>query len=467
MVRPVMAQPAPRDEPVHPPTPTEGANARREAGDGGAVLSAPRAPLQVTVRGRQVLELARARLSAGSAPGRWLVGMRWVAIGGMLCTILAGRLLVPTLDIGPLLALLGLLAIGNVGWTLALRRAAPEVPGTVGAQIAVDVAALTALLWFSGGVTNPFASFLIFHIVLAGLLGSRSTAVAVTLLAIASALLLGRAPTLLPPGSGLDPLGSMISLVALGAFTGFFVLLYARRLAELREAGARAEKLAALGRQMAAMSHELNTPLGTIHLAGSELVLLGEEAGNPEITGLARTVAAEARRASDVIGLMRGYIRADARREVVELSRFVEEAARAELDRLGFRGERVLELGGPCPMPVLAPALRQILSNLLSNAVEAMGRCPHPRIAVRLSAEPEQVVLVVEDNGTGVSPAILPRLGEPFQTTREERGGMGLGLYVSSQLAGQLGATLRLESEASRGTRVTLSLPRPQAARGG
>lgn len=419
----------------------------------------------VPVRGsRRILGLAKARLDDPSEPARWLVTLRWMAIGGMLATVLAASRLVPALPTAALLGILGSLALVNVGWAMLHERLPEERADTVGVQIALDVVVLTALLWITGGVGNPFASFLIFHIVLAGLLGSRRTALLVTVMAMVASAVLFFAPPL-PLAGRLDEAGARltggaVALIALGVFTGFFVLLYVQRLEQLRAQGTRSEKLAALGRQMASMSHELNTPLGTILLAAEELRALGREAGNEDVGLLAGTIRDEARRASDVIGLMRGHVRADAADEEVELASYLRALADRELDRVGFDGAREYRLDEPVRMKVLKVALGQILTNVLVNAVEATSGETRPELTLELNVLPERVEIHLRDNGHGVSPALLPRLGEPFETTKTAQGGMGMGLYVSTLLAGRMGGTLRLESEPERGAQVTLSLPR-------
>ena len=84
------------------------------------------------------------------------------------------------------------------------------------------------------------------------------------------------------------------------------------------------------------------------------------------------------------------------------------------------------------------------------------------RVEVDVWDDGATVAVAVKDNGPGITDELLPRLGEPFQTTKEDSGGTGLGLYVSGLLAEKMGATLQLESKPGEGTRVTLSLQRAQ-----
>ncbi len=410
-------------------------------------------------RGTALLSPARPPSSADA--DRWLIRLRWMAIGGMLATTLIASRLVPDLDLGPLLGVLGGIVALNVAW-IAVVVSRVDKPPLVRQQVVVDVVALTAMLWFSGGASNPFAAFLTFQIVLAGLLCGGRMSVVVAGLVLAAIAISWFAPPLPLEGAPLGAadvrrIGNLVSLVSLAAFIGFFVIVYVQRIEQLRADNERNEKLAMLGRLVGAMSHELNTPLATILLASKDLVEVGGELGSVETTRLASTIVEEAQRAADVIGLMRGHVRPDQLGEPVELGAFVNILAARELDRLGFHGDRVIDVEAVLAT-VPRAGFQQILSNLITNAVQATAAMPAPRIEVRVRARGGRVETVVADNGPGIDRALVGRIGEPFQTTKE--GGMGLGLYVSSVLAERMEGTLALEAGDSSGTRVTLTVPR-------
>lgn len=424
---------------------------------------------------------------------RWLVQLRWAAIAGMTATVVVARSFAPRLETTPLFLILGLITLVNLGWMVAIRRAqsraaegAPGFPdaaadlrpldGTppqasapashfVEAQIIGDVLALTAMLWFAGGVLNPFAAFLAFQIALAGLLCTHRTTLGIALLTLAVILVLTQAAPL--PLEGLPgerarsiKLAEIVSLVALTAFLAVFVSVYTERLESVRRESARNEKLAMLGRLVGAMSHELGNPLATVLLASHDLADLCRELGNAEAERLAGTIESEARRASDIIGLVRGHIRPDLTSERVELTSFVRSFASAELGRLGFRGECVFNLPEPVSVMVLKPAFGQVLLNVLTNAAEASAVSSAPSIVVSVLRHGDAAEVVVEDSGPGFSEEMLARAGEPFQSTKEAQGGMGLGLYVSSVLARRMNALLRVENAQAGGAKVTLSIGR-------
>lgn len=411
--------------------------------------------------------------ASSESADRWLIQLRWLALAGMAATVVVARLLVPAIALTPLLFVLGGIVIVNLGWMTAVRWVPRDgAPRWVAAQITLDSTLLGALLWWSGGLHNPFAVFLAFQIVLAGFLCKSRTAMRIALVAVAMVALLCWAPSLpldsAPLGrERIEVLGGLSSLASLIWFLGFVSVVYTKRIEELRREGARNEKLAMLGRLVGGMSHELSTPLATILLGSNELVDMTRE-GDPEAARMARTIADEARRASDIIGLLRGHIRPDQRAANVNLCELCPAYAAKELDRLGFSGERVFVGLEPVLATVLEVGLCQVLTNLLSNAVQATSPegLRARRIEVAVVVKGGWIEVSVTDDGPGFSAEILERLGEPFHTTKEDQGGMGLGLYVSSVLAKRMHAALRVENAEEGGARVTLLLPVREDARG-
>ena len=403
--------------------------------------------------------------SSESADG-WLIQLRWLALAGMTATAVVARLLVPAIALGPLLLALTGILVANLGWTVAVRWAPHNgAPRWVAPQITLDGLLLGAVLWWSGGLHNPFAVFLAFQIVLAGFLCASRTAVRIALLAVATTVVLCWAPALpldsAPLGRDrIEVLGGLGALASLIWFLGFVSVVYTTRLEALRREGARNEKLAMLGRLVGGMSHELATPLATILLGSNELVPM-IRSGDAEAVTMAQTIAAEAQRASDIVGLLRGHIRPDQRATRVNLCELVPAYAAKELDRLGFKGERVFVAPEPVLAAVLEVGLCQVLTNLLSNAAQATSPDGHVarRIEIAVTVRAAWIEVSVTDDGPGFSAEIVERLGEPFHTTKEDQGGMGLGLYVSSVIAKRMNAVLRIENAEEGGARVTLLLP--------
>ncbi len=435
----------------------------------GAPPDRPSDPGEVVPAGRTAI-VAPELASSEDPADRWLVWLRFFAVAGMAATILGADRLVDGLDVTALMSVLLAIGASNVVWLTLIswrgraQRAGPDRPAGrryVEVQLAVDVLSLGAMLWFAGGVANPFTMFLTLQIALAGLLCTPTATLGITGMTLCVAGVLTLAPPLPPLSDGLWRLAMVVAVASLATLLGAFVAVYAARLSRLRAESARNERLAVLGRLVGSMSHELNTPLATILLLSRDLERFRADMSPEDIDHLASSIAREAQRANDIVGLVRGHVGADQAAETVELCGFVEELARAELGHLGFAGELRFDLERPLHAAIMRRPLVQVIANLLRNAAEASLLGRKRRITVSVREVEGRVAVGVEDRGPGFSPEVLGRLGEPFQTTKEAQGGMGLGLYVSALLAKQMGATLTAEALRGGGARVTLWVGAP------
>ncbi len=420
---------------------------------------------------RRVVWLAGRRPLLGGSLGEWLIGLRWIAVLGMLATTLVARRFVPGLPLAAILSVLAITASSNVVWIWLLQRrplhaGSAASTSVIALQIACDVVFLGGVLWLTGGVENPFSIFLTFQVALAALLCGGTTAVAIAALATAVATALSFAPsipweTAVVPVFQLTRLARLAALVGVATFVGVTAYLSRQRLEAARAVSARNERFAVLGRLMGGMAHELNTPLATIVVASDELVAAGHEAhldDGGEIERLSTTISQEAKRASNVISLLRGQLRDIQLAEPVDVSRLVREVVPREARTHGYTGELVIEVPSGLSAWGIPAALRQILGTVLKNAIEAMEGRSDPKLVVTATSSGARVVIRVDDNGCGIKPEHLPHLGEPFLTTKASTGGTGLGLYVSSLLAEQMRAVLQIEGAHGGGASVTLSL---------
>ena len=229
-------------------------------------------------------------------------------------------------------------------------------------------------------------------------------------------------------------------------------------------------RLNTLGELAAGMAHELNQPLTAV-LANTQAAqrLLAED---PPELNTARQAMAQAvdqsRRAAEVVGRLRRTVERPATPEGSPASAAstldLAEAARRALHLLEPECRRrgvAPQVQADAPVTVAADpvAVDQIVHNLLMNALQAMDAVPAAQRALQLTLRPDGDVgeLAVADRGPGIAPEALPRLFEPFFSTRD--GGLGLGLSLCETLAQGMGGSLAAANQPGGGAVFTLRLP--------
>ncbi|RMG92659.1 MAG: sensor histidine kinase [Candidatus Dadabacteria bacterium] len=230
---------------------------------------------------------------------------------------------------------------------------------------------------------------------------------------------------------------------------------------ELERAYAEVEqerKLSAVGRLAAGVAHEVNNPLATIATYAQLLCR------NPELPPDARedlaVVLEEVRRIRDKVGALLDLARSDASQRVpTDLNRLIEEMVgliRHEAQSREIRLETDLDPSVPA-LALDRSGIRQVLWNLLGNALDAQGTGGRVRVATRLDTT--VVALEVEDEGPGVPDPLLPKIFEPFFTTKEVGQGTGLGLAVSFRLVRNHGGKIEVENRTPVGCVFRVVLP--------
>jgi signal transduction histidine kinase len=145
-------------------------------------------------------------------------------------------------------------------------------------------------------------------------------------------------------------------------------------------------------------------------------------------------------------------------REQVRFDRIIEEVLALEQEPLSAGGVIVeRELGTDCVLVGDPEKLKQVVINLVMNALEAMKE-QGGRLGVRARVEGASVIFAVKDTGAGIDRSLLPQVFDPFFTTKE--GGTGLGLSIVRKIVDLHGGEIRIESERGAGTEVTVLLPR-------
>jgi two-component system sensor histidine kinase PhcS len=221
------------------------------------------------------------------------------------------------------------------------------------------------------------------------------------------------------------------------------------------------EKMNALGKLSAGLLHEINNPLNFTFMALQ--VAQEEVAGNIAVLDTLKDIGEGMGRIRDVVSDLRGfaYPATSANSENFTIEDALTTATRLISHELG---ELQIERIGTADLQAsgVKTQVVHVLMNTMVNAVHAVrseksGRTPH--ITVSAAAVGDRLIVKVRDNGVGVKAADLPRLCEPFFTTKQVGEGTGLGLSISHTIVKNHGGRLVITSEEGHWTEVTFDLP--------
>lgn len=437
-----------------------------------------------TVLDSQPLAAERVRINMW-----WLLKLRRAAVLGQLITILlVERFLAVPLDVGPLMVLIFLGLVANLGLQLWYFRSMERGNAAewvahgrhvLGAVLLFDVLLLFGLLYYSGGVTNPFSAFFFVNLMLgAVVLSGRWLQVVAAVAACSYAVLLLfhvpleaiGAPVLMDAARpGLDQRIYGLSLYAWGRFVSFLAIAlisvyFVRRLIhELRDRErlleverqrrADARRLEALANLAAGAAHELASPLSTIAVVSRDL-----ETGEGVAEEDARLIRREVGRCRKILDQMSLDAGDTVGEELVDMSprELIEEALSKLEDTERVLVEIAEDIQGVRLRVPRTATIRSVRA-LIKNALDASE--PESQVRVELVRSAEGWSLAVRDQGRGMDPETLERAGDPFFTTKDPGRGMGLGLFLVRTLTDRLGGRFRLSSTLGRGTVARIELP--------
>jgi len=218
------------------------------------------------------------------------------------------------------------------------------------------------------------------------------------------------------------------------------------------------EKFAAAGRLAGTIAHEVNNPMEAI----KNCIFLLTDQIKPEAAPVYDILKAETERVARIVRQMLGLYRSSVQVGNFDVNSVVEDTLllfSRQLDRAGVRVEK--ELGELPPALGSADQIRQVLSNLVVNAKDSMGRGGVLRLRTRLvrqSGSRDMIRILVGDSGSGISENVLHTMFEPFMTTKGERG-TGLGLWIVKGIIENHGGKLRVRSRVAKGTVFAIELP--------
>jgi two-component system, sensor histidine kinase RegB len=419
----------------------------------------------------------------------WLLRLRWVAIAGQLITIaVVTGLWQVELNALPLYAVVAITAGTNVvlQWWLREKRMAhvrlSEEQGTavMALTMTLDLALLTALLYFSGGPRNPFSLFYFVNLALAAILLPSRWSWGLTFLAILcfsgfylvgylpiNELEISAAPFELSSAEIMRRQGMIAAFAACAIVNCYFIGRVSRELERretdlrsLEQKRAQSARLEALATLAAGAGHELASPLSTIAVIAGDLNKHLEGANVPasviEDVALIRSELAHCRSILDRMSGNAGEV-AGEQMGAWTLGQIVDEVVQGlrRADRVQVQG---LEQLGTERLQIPLQAVAQAIRGLVQNGIDAAP--PHTLVTITVAAEKDGYAFRVRDEGSGMPADVLARAGEPFFTTKEPGQGMGLGLFLTRNVIERLGGTLQLSSQPNVGTTAEVHLPR-------
>ena len=229
----------------------------------------------------------------------------------------------------------------------------------------------------------------------------------------------------------------------------------------LREQLVQAEKLATLGQLIAGIAHELNNPLAAM-VGHAQMLRLGQQ--DPKVAARADRIVDAAQRATRIV---RNFLTVARRHHPERVAVSVNEIVTKTLELLAYQlrvGNVEVESALAPDLPQIAGdphQLQQVVLNLVNNAIQAMAPGGQGRLGVTSSLSPDRstIRLAVTDNGPGIPPEHLPRVLEPFFTTKPQGEGTGLGLAIAQGIVTDHGGIIAVESTLGQGATFTVTLP--------
>ncbi|WJR78164.1 ActS/PrrB/RegB family redox-sensitive histidine kinase [Bradyrhizobium sp. NP1] len=407
-----------------------------------------------------------------------ILRLRWLAALGQLAAIfIVAQGLEFDVPIVPCIAVIGAAAALNLALQIAFNPMQRLEPVYAAALLALNIVELGALLYFTGGLENPFSFlFLVPVLISATALPVRLT-IALGLLAVACASVLvffhlplpwdSDEPLMLPPIYLLGVWLSIVLAIGVTSLYAFQVTEEARKLSDALAATelvlTREQHLTQIDGLAAAAAHELGTPLATIFLIAKELEKTVKDG---QIAGELKMLREQAQRCRDILAKITELSSSGAPFDNMKLSTLIEEAVAPHRDFGVAIKVRIAVAPTREPVGARNPAILYGVGNILENAVD------FARSAVEVNAwwNNDIVEIEISDDGPGIAPDLLNRIGEPYLSRRrgadDNQGhqGLGLGVFIARTLLERTGAKVSFANRTfpDHGAVVQIIWPRSQ-----
>ncbi|MDA8585822.1 ActS/PrrB/RegB family redox-sensitive histidine kinase [Rhodobacteraceae bacterium] len=390
---------------------------------------------------------------------RTLIVLRWIAIFGQLAAItVAVRLFDLDLNVGLCFVVIGISILANLIAVFIYPENKRLSEREVSAMLIFDILQLSALVFLTGGLSNPFALLILAPVAISAMALNTWTTIGVAALSVALVVMLLFFHL---PLRTVDDVVMQIPVVFEFGFLAaisigvIFLSVYAGRvtnemnamseaLTATQMALAREQKLTDLGGVVAAAAHELGTPLATIKLASAELI--EELETRPELRDDAILIRDQAVRCRDILNSMGQAGNDDLHIRRAPIEAVVQEAAEPHANRgklLHYGFEIASSPDERQPFIDRRPEIIHGLRNLVQNAVDFA----RANVWVDVFWDDDVIVVRIIDDGRGYPANVINRIGDPFmgrrkRETRPGYEGMGLGLFIAKTLLERSGAEL-------------------------
>jgi two-component system sensor histidine kinase RegB len=385
-----------------------------------------------------------------------ILRLRWLtALGQLAAIFIVSQALDFDVPVIPCVAIVGVSALANLVLQIAFNPMQRLEPRYAAALLALNIVELAGLLFLTGGLQNPFSFLFLAPVLIAATALPIRLTIALGMLAVACASALvffhlplpwdSDDPVVLPPIYLLGVWLSIVVAIGVTSLYSFQVTEEARKLSDALAATelvlTREQHLTQIDGLAAAAAHELGTPLATIFLISRELEKTAD--GNEHLAADLKTLREQAQRCRDILAKITQLSSSGAPFDRMKLSTLIEETVAPHRDFGVAIKVRLAVAVTPEPVGARNPAILYGVGNILENAVD------FARSTVEVNAwwNAETIEIIISDDGPGIPPDMLNRIGEPYLSRRRgtdedqsERTGLGLGIFIARTLLERTGA---------------------------
>ncbi len=416
------------------------------------------------------------QLQLTASPRKFLQTLLWLrllaVIGQSSTVVIADRFLGISLPLEPLMLAIGALAVTAALTAVRLRTQLPVTQLELGLQLLIDVLQLAAVLYMSGGTTNPFASLLLVPVAFSAAALAWPYAIGIALITLGGYLWLTAHFRALPfmganmmAAFDLHMVGMHVTFALSTALLAIALAVMAtemrsrdRAMTRLREAALRNEHLNAMGLLAAGAAHELSTPLLSMAMLVSELRAARriDRQFHSDLALLERQIQLCKERLTTLLHARQAFggpgpLRIPAGQllqQVIDDWSIVRPAVQLQVDWDGLESGALLEVDD---------GFSQALTSLLHNAADASATRGSHRVGMCFCQDATSLQIIIEDEGMGLDAEIGQLAGKAVFTTKPT--GFGLGLVLSHANLNRLKGTVTLNNRPQLGTRTTVSMP--------